>query len=79
MNIKILGAGCARCNKLAKLAQKAVAQLEINADVVKVSDLDKIMSYGVVMTPALVINEQVMIAGRIPSIEQLIAWIKESS
>jgi len=79
MNIKILGTGCPKCIKLEELAKKAVSELNVYADIEKVKDLDKIMKYGVMMTPGLVINEQVKIAGKIPSIDQIKAWIQESN
>jgi len=78
MNIKVLGTGCAKCTKLEELAKKAVAELESDAVVEKVTDLDKIMDYGVMMTPGLVIDEHVKIAGKIPSIDQIKTWIQES-
>ena len=78
MNIKVLGTGCPKCIKLEELAKKAVNELNINADVEKVKDLDKIMDYGVMMTPGLVINEQVKIAGKIPTIDQIKTWIQEA-
>ena len=77
MNIKILGIGCAKCIKLEELTKKAVIELNIDANVEKVWELDKIMGYGVMMTPGLVINEEVVAAGRIPTIEQIKQWIKE--
>jgi small redox-active disulfide protein 2 len=79
MNIKILGTGCAKCDKLEELAKKAVAELNINASVEKVKELDKIMEYGVMMTPGLVINEQLKISGKIPSFEQIKIWIQEAN
>jgi len=79
MNIKILGTGCAKCTKLEELAKKAVIELNVDAEVEKVKDLDKIMDYGVMMTPGLVINEQVKIAGKIPSIDQIKTWIQETN
>ena len=79
MNIKILGTGCAKCTKLEELAKKAVAELNVGADIEKVKDLDKIMDCGVMMTPGLVINEQVKIAGKIPSIDQIKTWIQETN
>jgi small redox-active disulfide protein 2 len=79
MNIKILGTGCAKCDKLEELAKKAVAELNINAGVEKVKELDKIIEYGVMMTPGLVINEQVKISGKIPSLEQIKIWIQETN
>lgn len=78
MNIKILGTGCAKCIKLEELAKKAVAELNSDAVVEKVTNLDDIMSYGVMMTPGLVIDEQLKIAGKIPSVEQIKTWIQES-
>jgi len=53
--------------------------LNVDADVEKVKDLDIIMDYGVMMTPGLVINEQVKIAGKIPSIDQIKTWIQETN
>ena len=78
MKIKILGTGCAKCTKLEELAKKAVAELNIDAEVEKVKDLDKIMAYGVMMTPGLVIEEQVKAAGKIPTIDQIKKWIQEA-
>lgn len=79
MNIKILGTGCPKCRELEELAKKAVAELSIAANVEKVTDLDKIMAYGVMMTPGLVIDEQVKIAGKIPTVDQIKNWIQESN
>lgn len=78
MNIKILGTGCAKCDKLEELTKSALAELNIDAVVVKVRELDKILAYGVMMTPGLVIDEQVKSSGRIPSLEQIKQWIQES-
>jgi small redox-active disulfide protein 2 len=66
VKVEVLGTGCAKCEKLAANAKKAVADLGIDAQVEKVSDLDIIASYGVMMTPALVIDGQVKTAGRVP-------------
>jgi small redox-active disulfide protein 2 len=71
MKIKILGPGCARCKTLEKLTRDAVAETGVNAEVEKVEDIVKIMGYGVMNTPALVINEKVMLSGRIPSITEI--------
>jgi len=79
MNIKILGTGCAKCIKLEELAKKAVAELNVDANVEKVKDLDKIMDYGVMMTPGLVIDKQVKVAGKIPSVDQIKTWIQEAN
>lgn len=71
MIIKVLGSGCANCKKLEDLATKAVGELGISAEVVKVTDLAEIMGYGVMSTPALVIDEQLKVAGRVPSYEDV--------
>jgi small redox-active disulfide protein 2 len=70
MEIKILGAGCARCKMLEKIVFNALAELDIAADVSKVDDIVKIMSYGIMHTPGLVINEKVVLSGRLPSITE---------
>lgn len=67
MNIKILGSGCSNCAKMEKAAREAVADLGISADIEKVEDVARIMSYGVMSTPALVVNEQVKLAGKVPN------------
>jgi small redox-active disulfide protein 2 len=79
MNIKILGAGCTKCIKLEELARKTVAELNLDADIEKVIDLDKILKYGVFMTPGLVINERVKVSGKIPSPDQIKTWIQEEN
>jgi small redox-active disulfide protein 2 len=71
MVIKILGAGCMNCQKLEALAAKAVEELGIDAEVVKVTDFADIMAFGVMAQPALVIDEQVKLAGRVPSYDDV--------
>jgi len=71
MIIKVLGSGCANCQKLEGLATKAVRELGISAEVVKVTDIAEIMGYGVMSTPALVIDEQLKVAGRVPSYDDV--------
>ena len=65
MNIKILGLGCAKCDLLEKNIRKVVESLNINATIEKVEDDDQILSYGIMRTPGLVIDEKVMSAGRV--------------
>ncbi|MCD6111932.1 MAG: TM0996/MTH895 family glutaredoxin-like protein [Bacteroidales bacterium] len=71
MEIKILGTGCPKCKTLEKLTRKVVAELDINANITKVEDIMQIMNYGVVSTPALVIDEKVVIKGRVPSANEI--------
>ena len=76
MNIKILGPGCARCHQLGKITREAVKELGIDAEIDEVEDISKIMEYPILTTPGLVINEELVCAGRVPNkaeITQLIA------
>lgn len=79
MIIKILGTGCAKCDKLEAMAKQAVDALNWEAKIEKVKDLNEIMDYGVMMTPGLVINEQVKTSGKLPTIEQIKGWIQEAN
>jgi len=71
MKIKILGMGCSNCLELEKRAKEAVKQLGIKAEFEKVTDITKIMEYGVMSTPALVINKKVVLSGKVPAVEDL--------
>ena len=71
MKIKVLGTGCANCKSLEKATINALAELNIAADVEKVEDIQKIISYGIMRTPALVINEKVVFSGRLPGMTEL--------
>ena len=71
MEIKILGTGCPKCKKLEKITRDTVEQQGIDATVTKEEDIMKIMEYGVMRTPGLVIDEKVVFSGRIPSTSEL--------
>jgi len=71
MEIKILGTGCPKCKVLEKLTRDVVAETGIEANITKVEDIMQIMNYGVVSTPALVIDEKVVIKGRVPSEKEI--------
>ena len=71
MNIKILGTGCYKCKTLEKLTREVVEQNGIEANITKVEDIVEIMKYGIMSTPALVVDEKVEIKGRVPSIEEI--------
>jgi len=77
MIIKVLGTGCSKCQSLEKEIIKALAELNIAADIQKVTKMDEIMQYDVMMTPAFVINEKVKVAGRVPKVEELMKLIQE--
>jgi small redox-active disulfide protein 2 len=69
--ILVLGSGCANCRRLAANAEEAVAALGLDAHVEEVHEIDRIMAYGVLQTPALVVDDEVVSVGRVPSAEQL--------
>jgi len=75
MNIKILGTGCAKCNQVEKTAREVVKELGIDASIEEVKDIRKIMEYNVLITPGLVVNEEVVISGRIPSKAEMTQFI----
>ncbi|KPK77494.1 MAG: hypothetical protein AMJ89_02305 [candidate division Zixibacteria bacterium SM23_73] len=79
MKIEVLGMGCSRCEKLEQDINSALAELGIEAEVAKVTDLNKISSYGVLMTPGLVINGKVYSSGKVPEMTKLKSWIEEQS
>ena len=76
MEIKILGGGCAKCERLERLAREVASELGIKATFTKVKEMDAIMAYDVTSTPALVINEKVRSSGRIPRKAEIAAWIR---
>jgi small redox-active disulfide protein 2 len=69
--LQILGTGCARCQTLARFAEQAAQELGLNYELKKVTDLDQIMAMGVMMTPALVVNGEVKVIGKVPSVAEL--------
>jgi len=76
MEIKVLGPGCKKCNTLHDATQKALEELKLEVKVEKVDDMIKIMAYGVMSTPALVINEKVVVSGKVPSVSEIKELIK---
>ncbi|KDR93785.1 small redox-active disulfide protein 2 [Peptoclostridium litorale DSM 5388] len=75
MEIKILGTGCDKCNKLEANAKKAVEELGIEADVIKIDDLVEIMQHGVLNPPALVIDGEVKVAGKSVDVKTIKKYI----
>jgi small redox-active disulfide protein 2 len=69
--LQILGAGCAKCKKLAELTEEVAKSLGIECEIEKVSDLREIMKFGVMVTPALVVDGQVKFAGKVPSLDEI--------
>ena len=73
--IQVLGTGCAKCEKLRETAENAAKDLGIDYEVEKVKDLNQIMSFGVMLTPALVVDGEVKVSGKVPSIDEIKAML----
>ncbi len=71
MKIQVLGTGCPKCNKLAENAQAAVESAGVEYEVEKVTDINEIMKFGVMLTPALAIDGQVKVVGKVPSPDEI--------
>lgn len=71
MEIKVLGTGCPKCKTLEKATREVVEEMNIEASITKEEDIMKIMEYGVMHTPALVVNEKVVLSGRVPSQKEI--------
>jgi len=76
MKIEILGTGCPKCKKLEENAKKAVSELKIRAEILKITDIGKIIEYGVMSTPALLIDGKTKAEGRIPDVDEIKKWLK---
>jgi len=73
--IQVLGTGCPKCKKLAENAEAAVRIAGIECEIVKVTDINEIMKFGVMMTPALAIDGQVKVVGKVPSPDEIRKWL----
>lgn len=78
VSVKILGTGCKKCQTLEAKVRYLIAANNIDAIVEKVTDINEMMNYSIMMTPGLVINEQVKSFGIIPKDDQIINWLKEN-
>jgi len=76
MEIKVLGPGCAKCKEAEKLVREVVSETGVTATVEKVSDFQQIAGYGVFSTPAVVIDGEVKVVGKVPSRSELLSWLK---
>jgi small redox-active disulfide protein 2 len=77
LNIKILGAGCPKCRRLEEKVKELISANNMTAEIEKVTDINDMMKYNIMMTPGLVINEKLRSTGIIPKDEQIIGWINE--
>lgn len=76
MKIQILGTGCPKCQKLAQAAAAAAKELGLDHEIVKVTDINEIMGFGVMMTPALAVDGDVKIVGKVPEVDELKSILK---
>lgn len=76
-SVKILGSGCKKCQTLEAKVRELVEQNGIQANVEKVTDIDEMINYGIMMTPGLIINDEVKSVGIVPKEDQLIEWLKK--
>jgi small redox-active disulfide protein 2 len=74
--VKVLGSGCAKCIKTAEVISKIAEELGVEIEVIKEADLETIMNYGVMSTPAVVIDEVLVHSGRIPTREEICRWLR---
>ena len=79
MKIQILGTGCAKCNALTMATEQAAQSLGLQYELEKVTDLKRIMSFGVMTTPALVVDGQVKVSGKVPSLDELKSILKPAA
>jgi len=77
MKIEILGTGCPKCRKLTELVTETVNEMAIAAEIVKVDRINDIMNYGVMITPALVVDGKVVVAGKLPSKDEIRKWLDQ--
>lgn len=78
MKIQILGTGCAKCNNLSQLAETAARELGVDYELEKITDINEITAFGVMMTPALAVDGQVKVAGKLPALDELKELLQSS-
>ena len=78
VEIKVLGPGCANCKKLEQITRKVVEALGADANVTKVTDYQEIVELGVMATPGLIVNDEVVSSGRIPSEIEVTTWVTDA-
>jgi small redox-active disulfide protein 2 len=75
ITVKVLGSGCANCKRLEQIANKVIQNLAVEAEIIKVTDFQEILDLGVLNTPGLVINDEIVSSGRVPSESEITTWV----
>ncbi len=78
MRIQILGTGCPKCKKLASLAEEAAKELALDYELEKITDINDIVSFGVMSTPALAVDGKVLVSGKVPSAQEVKQLLEEA-
>ena len=78
LTIKVLGSGCANCKRVEQIARRIVAEMGLEAEIIKVTDYNDIAAYNVLSTPGLVINEKLVSSGRIPTPAEVTTWVADA-
>ena len=79
ITIKVLGSGCDNCKKVEAAARQALANIGMQAEIIKVENYNEIMKYPILSTPGLVLNEKLVCAGRIPSVAEVTTWLADAA
>jgi len=79
MDVKVLGAGCARCRQLLEVTRQAVAEAGLGVTVEYIDDMTRILEHDVLMTPALVVDGKVRCGGRVPPVAEIAGWLREAA
>lgn len=79
VTVKVLGSGCANCKKVEEVVRKVIAEMGIEAEILKVTDYGQIMEYPILSTPGLVINEKLVSSGRIPTQAEVTTWLADAA
>lgn len=79
MKVQVYGTGCANCKALEKTAKKAVEELDMNVEIVKIQDMDKILEAGLMSMPGFAVEGEIKSMGRVPSVDEIKKWIKEKA
>lgn len=77
IEIKVLGPGCANCIKLENLVKEVVAENNIEANIEKITDMEKFLDYGIMLTPGLIVNGKALVSGKLPTKSTLEHWLKD--